>query len=87
MAPQSGMLMHFLNYLTKQRSVHLKTSMTEFNSNDRELVLHGSFRYHTRLNRARSVFLLEHTLFENVSNGPAFCDKRKFKRLNMALII
>ena len=26
--------------------------------------------------------LPEHNLFKNVSKGPIFCDKRKFKRLN-----
>ena len=30
---------------------------------------------------------LEHNLFKNVSNGLAFCDKCKFKRLNMASMI
>ena len=29
----------------------------------------------------------ENNLFKNVSKWPTFCDKRKFKRLNMALMI
>ena len=29
---------------------------------------------------------LEHNLFKNVSKESLFCDKRKFKRLNMALM-
>ena len=30
---------------------------------------------------------LEHILFKNESKGPAFCDKRKFKPLNIASIM
>ena len=30
------------------------------------------------------VFWIEHNLIKNESKGPAFCDKRKFKRVNTA---
>ena len=31
--------------------------------------------------------LVEHSLFKNVSSGPAFCDKMQIVRLNMASLI
>ena len=46
-----------------------------------------NFLKHLKSNRIPYLDIEEHNSFKNVSNGPAFCDKRKFKRFGMASMI